>query len=293
MNTGVKMKSSKIILWSLAAALFAGTASAQELMDLQRELQILREDVMYLQKESYEMKNQREEQPADAGDISVKLGEYDETIRNINGRLDVVEFNIKELNGKLNKMNKDFDIRFKMLEGVPITGGEGEGVGTDVAGEKFKAPVAVDAPKSVTGDAVEKGNDLPEIKGKSAEEIYKAGLEALKAADYPTAEANFESILIRFPEDRLAGNAQYWIGEVYYGRKEYQRAAVAFAKGYENYKDGSKGADSLLKLGMSMRELKKNADACAAFTSLKTEFPQAPEGMKKKAAEEARKLNCK
>lgn len=288
------MKSSKIILWSLSAVLFSGTASvsAQELMDLQREIQVLREDVMYLQKESYEMKNQREEQPELPGDITVKLGEYDETIRKINGRLDVVEFNVKELTGKLNKMNKDFDIRFKMLEGVPITG-DGEGVGTDVAAEKFKAPVAVDAPKSVTGDAVSKGEDLPEIKGKTAEEIYKAGLEALKAADYPTAEANFESILIRFPDDRLAGNAQYWIGEVYYGRKEYQRAAVAFAKGYENYKNGSKGADSLLKLGMSMRELKKTSDACAAFTSLKTEFPNAPEGMKKKAAEEARKLNCR
>ncbi len=286
------MKSSKFIVGFLAVMAFSGSAAAQELMDLQREIQILREDVMFLQKESYEMKNQRDEQPTQAGDITVKMGEYDETIRKINGRLDVFEFNIKELAGKLNKLNKDFDIRFKMLEGAPITS-DAQETKEEVVPQKFEASVAVDAPKAVTGDTVEKGNDLPEIKGKTADEIYKTGLESLKAADYATAEANFESILIRFPEDRLAGNAQYWLGEVYYGRKEYQRAAVAFAKGYENYKNGAKGADSLLKLGMSMRELRKNADACAAFTSLKTEFPNASEGMKKRAAEEARQLNCR
>ena len=76
------------------------------------------------------------------------------------------------------------------------------------------------------------------------------------------------------------------------GRKDFAKAAVAFAKGYEKYK-GPKGPDSLLKLGMSMRELKKKTEACVAFMSLPTEFPKAEAALLSRAKSEASKLNCK
>ena len=100
-------------------------------------------------------------------------------------------------------------------------------------------------------------------------------------------------ILSKFPNDKLAGNAQYWLGEVYYGKKDYQRAAVAFGKGYQNYKSSAKGPDNLLKLGMSMRELGKKEEAFAAFQNLPSEFPQAEESVKTKAAAQAKAAGCK
>ena len=159
------------------------------------------------------------------------------------------------------------------------------------AKEKFAAPVAKDAPKSIVGDSI-KGDDLKPLKGFDVKGIYQEGLEALKAGNDKLAEEKFNTILSRFPEDNLAGNAQYWLGEVYYGRKHFAKAAVAFAKGYEKYK-GPKGPDSLLKLGMSMRELKKKTEACVAFTSLPTEFPKAEAALLSRAKSEAAKLNCK
>jgi tol-pal system protein YbgF len=99
-------------------------------------------------------------------------------------------------------------------------------------------------------------------------------------------------LLTKYPDHELASNAQYWLGESYYGKKDYTKAAVAFATGYEKYKDGNKGADNILKLGMSMQMLGKKEEACTAFNNLAKEFPKASEVLKDKAAKLSTELNC-
>lgn len=287
------MQVSKVLGLSFSFMLFVSTAHAQiqQFGALEAEVEALKEDVRVLQRDSYRFKNENSLAPSSGSDMALRMGEFDENLRKINGRLDEIEYKLKTMDDRLNMINKDIDIRIKMLEGKPISGGMGGGI--DAPKEKFKAPVANNAPKSIVGDAIATGSDLPAVPTKTAEQIYQAGLEALKANDYDAAEGHFDSVLRRFPNDKLAGNAQYWMGEVYYGRKNYKDAAVAFAKVYKQYKDGPKGADSLLKLGMSMQELQKKPEACSAFTSMKTEFPKAEERVRIKAEQEAKKLNCK
>ena len=176
----------------------------------------------------------------------------------------------------------------KLLEGKKTTGSGGSVADNS---PKFSAPVAKEAPQSIVGGSIS-NDELKPIRKPTAAEVYQKGLEALKASDFAAAEENFNTVLNKYPKDKLAGNAQYWLGETYYARKDYGRAAVAFAKGYQGYKNNPKGADSLLKLGMSMQELGKKGEACAAFLSLKEEFPKAEKGLKEKAAERAKKLDC-
>ncbi len=246
-------------------------------------------DVTFLQRQVYKDNNAGVDSLTSSKNVSVQIGQFDELLRQVIGRTDELEFKIKKLNERLDVMNKDIDIRFKLLEGKPVSGGSG--MLELPAQEKFAAPVAKDAPKSIVGDSI-KGDDLKPLKGFDVKGIYQEGLEALKAGNDKLAEEKFNTILSKFPEDSLAGNAQYWLGEVYYGRKDFAKAAVAFAKGYEKYK-GPKGPDSLLKLGMSMRELKKKTEACVAFMSLPTEFPKAEAALLSRAKSEASKLNCK
>ena len=60
----------------------------------------------------------------------------------------------------------------------------------------------------------------------------------------------------------------------------------------KKYKNGNKGADSLFKLGMSMKELGKKAEACAAFVSMPKEFPKAETTLTEKAKKQASELKC-
>lgn len=279
------LKSAVLVLslWGLS-----GTASAQT-GSFEEELAQLREDVTFLQRQVYNDNNSSASHLTSSKNVSVQMGQFDELLRQVIGRTDELEHRIKKLNERLDMMNKDVDVRFKLLEGKPISGG---GMSDLSEKAKFAAPVASDAPKSIVGDSI-KGDDLKPLKGFDVKGIYQEGLEALKGGNDKLAEEKFNTILSRFQSDALAGNAQYWLGEVYYGRKDFTKAAVAFAKGYEKYKSGPKGADSLLKLGMSMRELKKIPEACAAFTSLAKEFPKAEKSLLDKAKTEAVKLKCK
>ena len=287
------MRISKILIMSFITMLYCSVVQAQshQFGALESEIEALKEDVRALQRESYRFKNDNSLVPASGADMALRLGELDESVRSFNGRLDEVLYKLKMLDERVSMINKDIDVRIKMLEGKPIGGYADEG--SQLPKEKFNAPIAKNAPKSIVGDAIAKGNDLPSVPNKSAEEIYQAGLEALKVNDYSKAEASFDSVLRRFPKDKLAGNAQYWLGEVYYGQKNYKDAAIAFGKAYSQYKNGVKGADSLLKLGMSMKELNKTQDACVAFKNITTEFPKAEERIKVKAEQEAKQLKCK
>ena len=278
----------------LAAVAVGGTtAQAQQYNSepVMNEIAAIRQELEILQRQVYREQNDGISNPRSAADIAVKIGEFDEKLRRLSGQVDEANYKIRQLENKIELINKDVDVRIKMIEGKPVSG-NGGAVSASAA-EKFKAPVAVGAPQAVTGDSIAKGDDLAPVKTKAIQQIYDEGLEAVKISDYAVAEQRFNEILKKAPDDKLAGNAQYWLGEVFYGPKNYQKAAVAFAKVIEKYKDGPKGPDSLLKLGMSMQNLKKNTEACQAFKSMKTEFPKAEKAVLDRAANEIKKLGCK
>ena len=98
--------------------------------------------------------------------------------------------------------------------------------------------------------------------------LYQQGYGALLQKDYAGAEGAFRELVNAYPNDPLAGNAQYWIGETYYVRGQYKNAADAFLKGYKKYKSSEKAPDTLLKLGMALAELGQKDAACSTFNEL-------------------------
>lgn len=275
----------KSAFWGLGLFLLtAMPADAASDNALQRQIDMVKEDLQVLQRQMMRGGSGASQ------DVVVQVSQMDESLRKAIGRMDMIEHQIKTLEDKINMINKDVDIRLKMMEGKEIEGG---GLGKTAPAKKFDAPVAQGAPASVVGGAIAKGNDLPEVKTKTAEQIYQEGLDAINNGNNDEAAAKFTAVLTKFPNHKLAGNAQYWLGESYYGKKDYAKAAVAFAKGYEKYKDGNKGADNILKLGLSMQMLGKKEEACTAFVNLPKEFPKAPDNLKDRAAKAAAELGCK
>lgn len=121
---------------------------------------------------------------------------------------------------------------------------------------------------------------------------YEEAYGHLLRRDYRAAEVGFREFLERYPNDDLSGNAQYWLGESYYVRGQYRKAADNFLKGYTKYKSSLKASDSLLKLAMSLKKLGQSGAACATFAELKSNYPSAPGHIKKKAEAERRRAGC-
>ena len=126
----------------------------------------------------------------------------------------------------------------------------------------------------------------------SAKQLYETAYGLLLQQAYGEAEAAFDEFLKRFPNDQLAGNAQYWLGETFYVRGNFKSAAAAFLKGYQTYGRSSKAPDSLLKLAMSLDRLGQRDAACSSYSELNTRFPNAPGAVRSRADNERRRLGC-
>jgi tol-pal system protein YbgF len=135
-------------------------------------------------------------------------------------------------------------------------------------------------------------NDQLTELSKSPSEIYKYAYDMLIRENYIEAENSFTTFIGEHPNDPLASNAYYWLGETYYVQKNYQLAAVSFAKGFQRFPRGNKALDQLFKLALTFISLGKNEDACATFSKLEAEFPDAPKIISNRAKVHIQRAKC-
>ena len=96
---------------------------------------------------------------------------------------------------------------------------------------------------------------------------YENAIKLLWASKFDEAERELQNLKKIEPDD-LMPNIQYWLGEVYYAQKNFQKAIIAFGEGLEKYPESIKGPDNLLKLGLSFSNLKKKDEACNVLFEL-------------------------
>ena len=128
--------------------------------------------------------------------------------------------------------------------------------------------------KKDTGQASDTGKALINVDPK---QLYDAAYLDLTKGKYDLAITGFSNYLKYFPETELADNAQYWLGECYYAKKNYTRAAIEFHKVLENYATGDKVPSALYKLGLSLLELKSVDQANKYFEELINNYPNTQE----------------
>ena len=129
-------------------------------------------------------------------------------------------------------------------------------------------------------------------KDKDAQSLYNDAYSHMLRRDYASAQSAFGALIKNHPQSRMAGNAQYWLGETYYVRGKYRPAADAFLKAYRNYSNGIKAPDSLMKLAFSLARLGQKGAACKTFAELDLKFPNAPNHVKQRAGMESRRTGC-
>lgn len=118
--------------------------------------------------------------------------------------------------------------------------------------------------------------------GPKAEKLYAGALALYSGRDYQQATAKFQEFVTAYSDHKLAGNAQYWIGECFYSQKRFAEAAEEFAKVEKVYPASHKVPAALLKKGLSLAELKKMPEAQAALQRIIEFHGQSEEAAKAK-----------
>ncbi|HEY1720697.1 MAG TPA: tol-pal system protein YbgF [Magnetospirillaceae bacterium] len=127
---------------------------------------------------------------------------------------------------------------------------------------------------------------------KTPQEQYDAAFALLRNNDNDGATRAFQTFLKDHPKDPLAGNASFWLGQIAFAQGKFEQSAPIFFDTYTKYPKSQKAGESLLKVGLSMSNLGKKKEACAALARFTSEFPDASEGLKRQAIGEKQKLGC-
>ena len=129
-------------------------------------------------------------------------------------------------------------------------------------------PPPVSPGDTSSGNAAD--STLPQI---DPNKLFNNAFTDLKAGNYDLAIMQFNEFLNLFKDSPRADDAQYWLGECYYGKKEYAKAAPEFEKVEKNYPEGDKLVAAIYKLGRSYEEIGDVKKARAIFERIVKDYP--------------------
>ncbi|MDP2331161.1 MAG: tol-pal system protein YbgF [Reyranella sp.] len=211
--------------------------------------------------------------------VEDRLNQLQQAITLLTGQIEQLQYRNQQLQQQMEKMQADYEFRLEQVE----KGGSRPGV----------APPSRATPPGRTTPPAMAAAPPPAAAAGGADQLYSDAFKKLQDGDYAGAEKGFRSFVQRNPQHVLAGNAQYWLGETYYARRDYQNAMTTFAEGYKAYKSSPKGPDNLLKLGITLATLGRKPDACAIFARFAQDYPRATDLQKRRIAQERQKNGCK
>jgi tol-pal system protein YbgF len=126
----------------------------------------------------------------------------------------------------------------------------------------------------------------------SPKDYYDLGYGYVLRKDYALAEQTFDAFVKKFPDDRRAADAQFWLGESLFQRQRYDAAASAFLDLSTKHKTHSKAPEALLRLGQSLAALNQKEMACATLAEVGRKYPRAPNSVKQGVEREQKRVRC-
>jgi len=181
-------------------------------------------------------------------------------IEGLREELQTIKGRLEESNHQLAALSRQLEVLQTRVAGAPST-------------ETSPTPEPTE-PSIPSGTASTPPSTLASV---PPETIYQTAYNDYIKGNYALAILGFKEFLNRFPQDTLAPNAQYWLGECYYSLKDFETAIREFERVVNDYPQSAKAPGSLLKIGYSLIELKRLEEAKARLTELLVKYPNSPE----------------
>lgn len=193
-------------------------------------------------------------------DLYLRLETLQQEVQQLRGEVEVQTNSIEGLKQRQRDLYLDIDRRLRQLES-----------GVVAQPQSTTTPTPSVAPTTTTTVAPSTAPANPVIE----ETAYRAAFKLLKEGRYAPATSRFRAFLVKYPSSAYADNAQYWLGEVSYVTRAYEKAIAEFDKVLNNYPDSTKHADALLKQGYCYYELKNFAKANELLAAVIARYPHS------------------
>ncbi len=265
----------------LIGLLVFGCASTRDVRTLDKELDKLYSQVNALRKENDFTKNDlsdlRAENQKLKTDLSLRLENIQSEMQSLSTDIGEYKELLKRPSKEMESMKGDLEDRLKTLEERRKNQEEK----IRELEERLKAPepkTPAPGPKPTEPEKLASTKELPaELKGSTTGmgNLYRDAYETFHRGDLEGARRKFEAFLKQYPNTELSDNAQFWIGETYYLKKDYERAILEYEKAIVKYPEGDKIPAAIFKQALSFLELQDKTNARNLFRRVIEKYPRS------------------
>lgn len=172
-------------------------------------------------------------------DLVVKMTDLGGNLQALNSQLESSQQRMSSLSQKLDDLQADLSRRLSVLSGQ-VTG---------------------------TGQTSTPSSSNPG-------DMLRLALADYQAAKYELALVGFRNIISQFPKSEVAPQAQFYIGESEFARKNFLDASREYDRMASTYPKSDFAPKALYKKGISFQQLGKQHEAKEAFRELIKEYPR-------------------
>ncbi|MCI0414522.1 tol-pal system protein YbgF [bacterium] len=117
----------------------------------------------------------------------------------------------------------------------------------------------------------------PTAAGIGEQQVYQNAMGEYTKGRFEQALRGFQDLLDQFPNSKLSDDAQFMIGESYYGMKEYVDAVSEYDKVIKSYPDSDRVSGARLKKAFSLFSLGKKGQGVIELQQIVQRYPSTKE----------------
>jgi len=289
------------IVFSIGLLLF-GCASTKDVQILDREIDRFHSQVNTLKKENESIKNEMSALRSDLSsenqklkaDLLLRIENLQSEIRTLSTGIEEYKEFSKRPSKELDRVKGDMEGRLRILEerekNLEEKNKAQEGKTKELEDRLKGMEVKTSGPatKQTESEKPISKEALAELKGVSTGmgDLYKDAYETFHKGDLEGARRKFEAFLKQYPNTELSDNAQFWIGETYYLKKDFERAILEYEKAIVKYPEGDKIPAALFKQALAFFELGDKTNARNLLKRVIEKYPHSDQAeMAKKKLE--------
>ena len=262
-----------IALMSLIVCASHSAAAADtksQLIQIQTQLQLMQDNMARMQQSFDERKGVMKDLLTQQIDNVNKMGTTVQNLQKtlgqqsndagtkvdqISGQVQALQDGLDELKARLAKVSKQLD-------------------DLQTAQQNITNPPAGAQPGATPGAAATNAPQAP-----PADQLYNDGLRDYNANKNDLASQEFTQYLQYYGNTDMAGNAQFYLGEIAYRQGNFNGAIQAYNKVLDQYPGGNKPAAAQLKKGYALLELGQKDAGIQELRSLINRYPKSPEAL--------------
>jgi tol-pal system protein YbgF len=226
-----------------------------------RELDRLQIQVAGLQNQIAELQRASEESLREVRRLNEQLADQNASIKKAlqdqRVQEEALSSALKDLNDRLAEMNERYQaIRAAAPppETMPAVGSPGG----PAAGGASGPPATAQAPVAPAP---------------APRELYSQAYADFARGNYDLAIQGFNEYIKNYPNTDFTDNAQYWIGECLYGKKQFAEAIEAWNVLFRDYASSDKLPDARVKKGMALEKVGRRSQALIEYRYVIDRFP--------------------